>query len=530
MLTFFQVLCTRVLLVSGLVAVTSTAAMGGGPASQPSNASGLQRVKVAEDYGKLPLSFEANTGQADNRVKFLSRGSGYGLYLTGQEAVLALQKGVCGTPHAAVATRIGSTARQAGFLRGEAACKKDIAVVRMRLVGAGSGAAAPVGEEPLPGTANYFIGNDPANWHTSVPTYSKVRYSGVYPGVDLVYYGNQRQLEYDFVVAPGADTNPIRLQLPGAKQLRLGADGDLVVTAAGGTLTLRKPDVYQLVDGQRKAVEGSFALLARHSVGFRLGNYDHRQPLVIDPVLVYSTFLGGTGAVLDGADAIVADGAGNAYLTGSASSTNFPVTTGAYQTTNHSSAGCANTFVTKLNPSGTALVYSTYLGGSGCGDYASGLAVDSSGNAYVVGQAHSTDFPVTQGALLTTRPSYQTGFVTKLNPSGNALVYSTYLGGTNGMSGDSAVAVAVDGSGNAYVVGAASSTNFPVTKGAYQTVNNIYDSNGYGNLGGTNAFVAKLNPTGSALVYSTYLGGSGMTWGNGDATEMYGNYIHDFMR
>ena len=296
-----------------------------------------------------------------------------------------------------------------------------------------------------------------------------------------------------------------------------------MVTAAGGTLTLHKPDVYQLVDGQRKAVEGSFALLARHSVGFRLGNYDHRQPLVIDPVLVYSTFLGGTGAVLDGADAIVVDGAGNAYLTGSASSTNFPVTTGAYQTTNHSSAGCANTFVTKLNPSGTALVYSTYLGVVDAAIMLSGLAVDSSGNAYVVGQAHSTDFPVTQGALLTTRPSYQTGFVTKLNPSGNALVYSTYLGGTNGMSGDSAVAVAVDGSGNAYLVGAASSTNFPVTTGAYQTVNNIYDSNGYGNLGGTNAFVAKLNPTGSALVYSTYLGGSGMTWGNGDATEMYGD-------
>jgi N-acetylneuraminic acid mutarotase len=256
-------------------------------------------------------------------------------------------------------------------------------------------------------------------------------------------------------------------------------------------------------------------------VGFRLGNYDHKKPLVIDPVLVYSTFLGGTGAILDGADAIVVDGAGNAYVTGSASSTNFPVTTGAFQITNHSTAECANAYVTKLNPGGTALIYSTYLGGSGCGDYASSLAIDGSGDAYVVGQAQSADFPVTTGAFLTARPSDQTGFVTELNQSGSALVYSTYLGGSNGS--DSAAAVAVDGSGNAYVVGAASSTNFPVTTGAYQAVNNIYDSNGYGNLGGTNAFVAKLNPAGSALVYSTYLGGSGMTWGYGDGTEIYGD-------
>ena len=214
MLTFFQVLRLRVLLVSGLIAVTSTGAMSAGNASQPSKASGLQRVKVAENYGKLPLSFEANSGQTDKSVKFLARGNGYGLYLTGEEAVLALHKGGCAGQPTPYAGRMALSSRQAALRRSEATCKKDIAVVRMRLAGAGNGVADPVGEEPLPGTANYFIGNDPANWHTSVPTYSKVRYSGVYPGVDLVYYGNRRQLEYDFVVAPGADTNLIRLQLP----------------------------------------------------------------------------------------------------------------------------------------------------------------------------------------------------------------------------------------------------------------------------------------------------------------------------
>jgi len=293
------------------------------PAAKPSPA---QAAQLVESYGKLPLSFEANTGQADKSVKYLSRGSGYGLYLTSEETVLALSEGDC-------AGRPASTVRKPALGRGATACGRGVPVVRMRLTGAASRAADPVGEERLPGTANYFIGNDPAGWHTSVPTYAKVRYRGVYPGVDLVYYGNQRQLEYDFIVAPGADPRPIRLRFAGAKGLRLEADGDLVVAGPGGAMVFHRPVAYQMEVGQRKAVEGSFTLLAGHTVGFRLGSYDHENALVIDPVLVYSTYLGGTDSANGGdwANSIAVDTAGNAYVAGITGSSNFPVTQGAYQ-------------------------------------------------------------------------------------------------------------------------------------------------------------------------------------------------------
>jgi uncharacterized protein (TIGR03437 family) len=342
-----------------------------------------------------------------------------------------------------------------------------------------------------------------------VPTYAKVRYHGVYPGVDLVYYGNQRQLEYDFVVAPGADPKPIRLQFAGAKGLRLGTDGDLEVTAAGGAMTFHKPVVYQLADGQRKAIEGSFALPAKNTVGFRVGSYDRGKPLVIDPVLVYSTYLGGSGYLGqsgfgDDARGLAVDGSGNAYVTGYTYSADFPVTQGALQTAYSACSYCVAAFVTKLNPSGTALVYSTYLVASGGGAYANALAVDASGNAYIGGSA-SSGFPTTPGAFQTMNRSLPGGsnaFVTKLNPTGSALVYSTYLGGgTSYLGGDGATALAVDSLGNAYIAGVTYSSDFPVTAGAFQTGNNAGEA--------SNAFVAKLNPAGGTLVYSTYLGGSG---------------------
>jgi len=570
-----------------------------GPESPSPKTAPAQKAQLVENYGKLPLSFEANTGQADNSVKFLSRGSGYGLYLTGAEAVLALHKSDCAGVAAAGVAQAASSARRPGLRRGDAGCRQTADVVRMRLAGASGGAPAPAGEEQLPGKVNYFTGNDPAKWHTGVPTYAKVRYRGVYPGVDLVYYGNQRQLEYDFVVAAGADPKPIRLQFAGAKGLRLGVDGDLVVTAAGGVLAFHKPVVYQLVDGQRKAVEGCFAMLSRRTVGFRLGSYDHAKPLVIDPVLVYSTYLG--GSFTDGANAIAVDTAGNAYVAGQTESTDlpvtpgafqttlnaglagdafitklnlsgtalvystylggigynsanaiavdtagnayvagytgasdFPVTPGAFQTTNHAAAsGGSNAFIAKLNPAGAALVYSTYLGGSGS-NTASGVAVDGSGSAYITGYTYSADFPLTPGAVQTANHAAASGssnaFVTKLNPAGTALVYSTYLGGSGGNSvvsignvsigpGDDGTGLAVDGSGNAYITGLAGSTDFPVTAGAFQTTNRASA------IGLSNAFVTKLNPTGSALVYSTYLGGSSSDLASGVAVDGSG-YVY----
>ena len=483
----------RALCVAGLIAATSLPAALAGPVS-PSTPS-ARNAHIVEAYGNLPLSFEANTGQADQDVRFLSRGSGYGLYLTGNEAALML----CN------AFLDGARPDSRRSIRTPSLCD----VVRMQLAGTSS-KAKPVGDEQLAGTVNYFIGSDPAQWRSNIPTYAKIRYPGIYPGIDLVYYGNQRQLEFDFVVAPHADPGAIRLRFSGPNHLHLAANGDLILSTAGGSLTFRKPAIYQSVDGRRVPCAGQFALLAKNTVGLRLGSYDRDRELVIDPVLSFSTFLGGSSG--NAANAIAVDSAGSSYVTGWTTSINFPVTAGVYQTTNHGAASqSATAFVTKLDPTGTALVYSTYLGGSG-GDVGDAIAADAEGNAYVTGQTFSTDFPVTPGAFQTTNKAAagadSNAFVTKLNPTGTALVYSTYLGGSGlaaetPYGGDKGSAIAVDAASDAFVTGSTYSADFPVTQGAFQTVNN-----GAANTD-ANAFITKLNPAGTALLYSTYLGGSG---------------------
>lgn len=449
--------------------------------------------KIASDYGRLPISFEANTGQSDSRVKFLAHGRDYGLFLTGQEAVFAF--------HAA-AVRHDSIVQKSS---------RD-SVVRMQLRGSNAGALAE-GVQPLPGTANYLIGKDPSQWHTNIPTWSKVRFSSVYPGIDLLYYGNQSQLEYDFVVAPEANANSIKLRFSGASRIKLTAAGDLSVSSRDGQIVFQKPVIYQEDHGKRRAVKGGFALHADRTVGFNLGRYDQSTPLIIDPVLQYSTYLGGSdGSSLS---AIAVDDAGNTYVAGSTLSHNFPVTPGAFQEGGIPTTGV----VSKLNASGTALIYSTYLGGSTSNvGYIStmpnGIAVDAAGNAYVSGLTNTTNFPVTAGAFQAQLKSQLRGnvFVTKLNPSGSGLVYSTYVGGSNT---DTAAAIALDDAGDAYVAGTTFSSDFPVTSGAFQTVKNAESSN--------TGFITKLNPDGSGLVYSTYLGGSGGDAANAIALDQAGN-------
>jgi hypothetical protein len=443
------------------------------------------------------------------------------LFLTSDEAVLALKGAESGIKNPEVRrSKLGNRKPklETGNWKPETrnsklgACASG--VLRMRLLGANPDAKV-TGEEELPGKASYLIGNDPRKWRTSVPTYAMVHYASVYRGIDLVYYGNPSadgQLEFDFTVAPGANPSPIRLRFAGLSHLRLAANGDLVMTTASGALAFHKPLVYQMEDGHRHLVAGDFALLGKHTVGFRLGNYDRTKALVIDPALAYSTLLGGSGG--ETGTAIAVDTSGNVYVAGGTFSTDFPVTQGAYQTTNHAAANRGlNAFVTKLNPSGTALVYSTYLGGSGSssgGDAASAISVDTAGNVYVAGQTFSTDFPVTPGAFQATNKAAandtSNAFITKLNPSGTALVYSTYLGGSGFQveyPGDAANAIAVDAAGDAYVAGQSYSADFPVTQGAFQTTNNCVANEC------ANAFVTMLNPAGTALVYSTYLGGSG---------------------
>jgi hypothetical protein len=454
-------------------------------------------TRVSETYGKLPLQFEANRGQTHKDVRFLSRGPGYGLYLTAGEAVLVLSKPNVDARRDALRTQV----------RPDTPAQEKSVALRMSLVGA---AHKPVvsGLDELPGKANYFIGKDRSKWRTNVPTYAKVQYENIYPGVDLVYYGNQRQLEYDFVVAPGADPKKIVLGFKGADKLEIDAQGELVLHASGGDIRQHKPIIYQEINGVRHAIDGGYVRKGADRVGFQVAAYDASRPLVIDPpvVLSYSTYLGGSSE--DQGLGIAVDANGNAYVTGATTSTNFPTAAGAFQTT------FAGAFVTKLNPAGSALVYSTYLGASGAGGSA-GIVVDATGNAYVTGRTTSTDFPTTPGAFQTTFGGGDSdAFVTKLDPTGSALVYSTYLGGSGSEGG---AGIAVDAAGNAYVTGGATSTNFPTTTGAFQTT---FASTASYNA---DAFVTKLDTTGSALVYSTYLGGSDYDGGTGIAVDAAGN-------
>jgi hypothetical protein len=428
-------------------------------------------AKLVGVYGKLPLAFEANQGQSDPKVKFLSRGAGYSLFLTSNRAVLTLQPSV--PPPLA---RHGNTSHP----------QSARAVLRMKLVNANPKTRVS-GLDELPGKSNYFIGNDPKKWYTNIQQFSKVRYANVYPGVDLIYYGHQRELEYDFVLQPGASPEEIRLGIAGARRLRL-QHGDLVLTSTGGNVRLRSPNIYQEANGARRQVRGRYVIRAKGEVGFEVAAYDHGRELVIDPVLAYATYLGGSST--DHFHSIAVDSVGNAYVAGDTDSIDFP-TANAMQPT--SAGGELDAFVTKFNRDGTALIYSTFLGGSLL-DTIYGIAVDSSRNVYVAGWTFSRDFP-TKNAFQPASGGNADTFVTKINAAGSALVYSTYLGGTDT---DLGRGIAVDSLGNAYVTGFTTSVDFP-TKNAFQTAN----------AGNYDAFVTKLSPGGSTLAYSTYVGGTG---------------------
>lgn len=462
------------------------------PVVPPSTA----QIRINESYGKLPLSFEANQGQSVNEVKFLSRGTGYSLFLTATEAVLALSP--------------PQVRSQEQTPSGPPRENTENAVVRMKLLEANTQARV-AGVEALPGKSNYFIGKDPEQWHIGIPHFAKVHYQQIYPGIDLVYYGNQRQLEYDFIVAPGKDPTAIKLAFQGVDRLEINPLGDLVLHTPHGELTQHKPFIYQKIRGKRTPIAGHYVIRERHQIGFQIASYDKSKPLVIDPVLSYSTYLGGWGG--DFGYGVAVDGNGNAYIGGQTNSGDFPVLT-AHQPRK---SGKGDAFVTKLNAAGNALVYSTFLGGSE-GDGSRGIAVDAAGHAYLVGITRSTDFPV----LNASQPSNRGGddaFVARLNAEGNALVYSGYLGGSGQ---DFGYGIAVDGNGNAYVAGHTGSSNFPTTTGAFQqTIGGLRD-----------VFVAKVDTDASgaaSLLYSTFLGGRAPDRGRGLAVDDNGNvYVTGF--
>lgn len=552
----------RNLVISTLIASIICVLVGSGPVLKPNrtahrNESGalslvaprtedgvprpvtINEQKVAASYGQLPVAFEANHGQVPGEVKFFSRADGLGMFLTADRATM--------------------------LLRDEGSRSS---VVEMQLVGADT-AAVGTGHEELLGTTNYLIGRDPAKWRTNVQNYQRVKFAKVYPGIDLEYYGNNQQIEFDFKVAAGADPDEIALRFANIRQLRIDTEsGDLLLETAAGTLRQKRPIVYQEIDGQRQTVAARYELRGTRNVGFDLGEYAPDYPLVIDPVLVYGTYLGGDDT--DTGYGIAVDAAGNAYVTGSTFSLNFPTTAGALKTVlapNSSNVLWTDAFVTKLNPAGTGFVYSTFYGGANGSEIGTGIAVDAQGNAYITGTTTSPDLP-TVNAAQPTKGAVDDVFVAKLNATGSSLVYSTFLGGNNSdlggriavdpqtgdavvggseispnfpttpgafrsapcpgascipfvsdayvakynsvgsiqfvtvLGGDAGIGgpvngVALDSAGNIFLAGSASGNKFPATAGAFQTQNS----------GGHDAFVAKMNGAGTALIYGTYLGG-----------------------
>jgi hypothetical protein len=476
------------------------------------------RPVAAAAYAKLPLRFEENQGQTAREVRFVSHGAGYELFLTPQEAVLAL--------HPTRRLDLSPMHRTAYFRAQRDARKAQrTSVLRMRLANANP-ATKVAGMDPVPGRVDYFLGSDPANWRTNIRSYARVKYTDVYPGVDLVFYGNQRRLEYDFIVAPGGDPRAIAWNVEGARELRLNARGDLLVRASGGEVELQKPMVYQEIHGERREITGGYIIGRDHRVTFAVAKYDRAQPLIVDPVLVYSTYLG--GELDDSASAIALDTRGDAVVAGTTLSLHFPTTTGAFTQSPLASNANGVVFVTVVDPTGSELLYSSYIGGTG-GDAGFGVAVDLADRIYVTGETTSTDFPTTTNAL---KPGPNVGnvngtsFVAKIDPNivgAGSLVYSSYLGGTQGTVSEFGNGIAVDKNGVAYVVGFTASqpgtalANFPVTiASAFQTTPDA------SNTAGT-AFLTKIDTTQSgnaSLIYSTYLSGNGLnsaSQGFGDA-------------
>jgi len=426
-------------------------------------------TQARDAYAKLPLGFEENKGQIDSHVKYLTRGPGFILYLTGKEMVLTGQDPSSG-------------------------------VFRMKLEGANPNARVEALDK-LPGITNYFIGNDPSKWRTHIANYGKVAVRGVYPGIDLIVYGNQRQLEYDLSLAPGADPSRIRVKFDGAESMQEQSNGDLVIRGAGTEILQRKPVIYQMIGSERRLIDGHFALRGRNQVAFEVARYDAGKPLVIDPSVMVGTYLG--GSLSDQANGIATNLTG-IYITGSTNSPNFPNNNAFHA---NFSGGAMDAFVTKLNQAGTSIVYSTYLGGTNT-DTGQAIAVDAQGSAYVTGSTSSANFPLS----VTVQSIYGGNsdvFITKVNPAGDGLTYSTYLGG---IGQDRGTGIAIDGLGNAYVTGS--------TTGSFPTASAMQQTFGGGTSDG---FVAALNVRGDTLMYSTYLGGAGNDFSNAIAASSAGN-------
>lgn len=434
-------------------------AWAGPNALSPSKPTAKQRAiqkEAKQRLARTPLYFEPNQGQTDPRFRFLARGAGFLTFLDGQQAV---------------------------FVN-----KATTKPIRLRFLDSQAPLAA-AGEDKLAGISNYFIGSDPQKWRTDVPHFRRVRFRNVYEGVDAVFYSDaEGRMEYDFVVHPGGDPSRVQLTWEGVEQMKLSPEGDLVLTTSAGEIIQKQPVVYQEFDGVRVAVKAHYVLKGNR-VEFALSAWDRTKPLVMDPALLYSTYLG--GAAEDEAYAIAVDPQGPAYVVGSTASANFP-TIGGFQGTY---LGRGDAFVVKLTASGNDLVYATFLGEAGT-EFANGVVADSQGNAYVTGLTTSYGFPTSATAYQKEFSGRQDAWVTKLSPFGNQIRFSTYLGIND--SFESGTAIGIDSLGQPIVTGTTTTTEFPTTVGAFDRTFN----------GGTDVFVAKFNATASELQFSTFLGGN----------------------
>lgn len=491
-------------------------------------------AKSEQNYADSPLSFAAIPAQPGDQSQFLARGKGYTLALTASEAVLTLAKPTqpqspppdsANTPsfdlkNTRPPAKNATLASTNGFKTGETSSPlpaETSAVIHLKLEGANP-APQLVGQQEQPSKSNYFLGQDAARWRTGVTNYGQVLYKEVYPGTDLLYYGNsQNQLEYDFLLAPGADPSRIKLNFVGADYLSTNSQGELVLHLAGGdageVLTQQAPVIYQEQNGKRTTIPGHYLLLSDHQVSFEIGAYDKTLPLVIDPSISYSTFLGGSNN--DAGEGIAVDSSGAAYiigLTGEASDppgpNSFPIKN-AYDATYH---GAGDIFISKFNPDGT-LAYSTFLGGSGT-DEAFSIAVDSAGTAYFAGSNLGGDFPMVGSSYRTNNSGKFDAIAGKLNPSGT-LVYSTYLGGAET---EQAQGMAIDSAGAMYLTGYTTSENFPVVA-AFQA--NLHPKDPGDILSAMDSFVTKINSDGS-IAYSTYLGGTNQDFADSIAVDSDG--------
>lgn len=497
-LSLFRVSVLAVAHLAASVLVAQNAVPADPPSHSPS-------ASALRNFGNLPLRFEANRGQTAAEALFLSRGHGFTLYLTRTEAVLALREL---DPSAGRVKENVPRRHRSSRPHPRRTIQHSL---RLSLLNA---SAAPVvtGEEPLPGVINYFIGSDPAQWQAGVESFGRVKYAAVYPGIDLVYYGNQGRLEYDFSIAPGADPAQIGFTFEGAHSVQSGEGGELIVRLANGEIRWQAPVAYQTIDGARREVSCAYDLRGQSEIRFSLGAHDPAATLTIDPVLSYSTYLGGNDQ--DYTEDIAVDRAGNVFVTGQTDSFNFP-TNRAFRGTN---SGNADVFVSKINTNGSTLVYSTYLGGTNA-DFGLGIAVDAGGNACVVGYTDSRNFPLRNATQIQlnggNNPTNSDAFIVKLGTNGTNLIFSTYLGGT---LAERANDVAVDtGTNNVYVTGETASSNFPQV--VLGNPNSIFqrDPGGF-----TDAFVAKYNATAASVTYASWLGGGDDDLGQGIAVDASG--------